>query len=522
MRSTLLLLVAATAACATAPAPVGTPAPATPAPAAAAPSPISTAALRRDLTVFASDSFGGRETGTPGARKAADFIAARLRAVGVEPAGDSGTYFQRVPLTRLAIAPSSAIRLRRGGRVTAVPVGAQGLIAIPSLGEGAPLPKLSAQGDVVFVAYGASGQGGRNDLANLELRDKVVVYVHGAPAGVDSATREAMTSPATFGERLGPIVMRGPAAVVILVTGEVAEQFEEFAEQAAGGMQLGEPAAMPDGPRPLPMVMFGVAEGSPLVPDGWPARGGAGATGATLDAQVTFAPQAVDAWNVVGLVRGRDAAMNRSYVALGAHLDHIGIGAPVDGDSIANGADDDGSGSMALLQVAEAWARTPVKPRRSALFVWHTGEEKGLFGSEWFASHPPVPVDSIVAQLNADMVGRNAPDSLYIVGPMAAPNAQSAKLGAVIDSVNATLARPFAFNREWDDPNHPEQIYFRSDHYSYAQRGIPVVFFTTGLHDDYHKVSDEVEKIDFDKLARVADLLWRSSVGLADRGHRPK
>ena len=155
------------------------------------------------------------------------------------------------------------------------------------------------------------------------------------------------------------------------------------------------------------------------------------------------------------------------------------------------------------------------------LFVWHTAEEAGLLGSEYFTAHPTVPLDSIVAQLNMDMIGRNAPDSLYFVGPMAAPNRQSSVLGAMIDSVNRAQPRPFLINREWDSPTHPEQIYYRSDHYNYAKRGIPVVFFTTGLHRDYHEVSDEPDKIDYDKLARVAMLLFRSGSAVANRPTRP-
>src|SRR5262249_55227189 len=161
----------------------------------------------------------------------------------------------------------------------------------------------------------------------------------------------------------------------------------------------------------------------------------------------------------------------------------IGIQKPERGDSIANGADDDGSGSVALLAIARAAVTQRPAPKRSMLFVWHTGEELGLYGSEWFVAHPSVPLDSIIAQLNADMIGRNARDSLYIVGPKAAPNGQSAVLGRIADSVNAKFRPPFDINREWDSPTHPEQIYYRSDHYNYARNHIPVLFFTSGLHE---------------------------------------
>jgi Zn-dependent M28 family amino/carboxypeptidase len=227
-------------------------------------------------------------------------------------------------------------------------------------------------------------------------------------------------------------------------------------------------------------------------------------------------------YNVAAIVRGSDPALRSTYVAFGAHYDHVGIVRGTAGDTIANGADDDASGSMALLAAARAMQQAPVKPPRSTLFVWHTGEEKGLLGSSWFTDHPTVPIDSIVAQINADMIGRNADSLLYVVGPVAAPNNQSKRLGAIVDSVNASLTPRFAFNREWDDPAHPEHIYERSDHFSYAKKGIPIVFFTSGLHDDYHKVGDEPAKIDYAKMARVTRLMMEVGRAVANSPQRPR
>ena len=518
-----LMLVVVLAGCARAAAPLGEPAPTATimqeVPTAAAGSAISPEALRRDLFAFAADSMMGREAGSAGAIKGGQFIAGRLRAAGVEPAGDSGTYFQRVPLTRTAIGASSAIRITKDGQTQTIGIGAHGLVPLLSLGPGAPLPRLEASGDLVFAGYALSSDG-RNDLANLDVGDKAVVYVHGAPASLDSATRQSLSSGAAIGQRLGALISRGPAAVVMLTTGELADDFEAVAAQVTGAMRLGEPEA--EQPRQLPMVLIGVAADRPeLLPAGFPENDAPGALSGRLEAQVGVEQQPVESFNVLGVVRGSDPALSNTFVAVGAHLDHIGIQPAVNGDSIANGADDDGSGSMGVLHVAETWAKMPVKPKRSGLFVWHTGEEKGLFGSEWFTEHPTVPIDSVVAQLNADMIGRNAPDSLYIVGPQAAPERQSQVVGAIVDSVNATLAQPFAFNREWDSPEHPERIYFRSDHYNYAEKGIPIVFFTTGLHDDYHKVSDEPDKIDYDKLARVTTLILRATEAIANRPARP-
>jgi hypothetical protein len=226
--------------------------------------------------------------------------------------------------------------------------------------------------------------------------------------------------------------------------------------------------------------------------------------------------------NVVAIVRGSDPELSRTYVAYGAHLDHIGIQRPEHGDSIANGADDDGSGSMLLLALARTFAQMEPRPKRSILFVWHGGEEKGMLGSGYFTENATVPRDSIVAQLNADMIGRNHPDSLFVVGPFAAPNGQSRALGRTVDSVNATLPRPFKFNRLYDSVQDPEQIYYRSDHYSYARYGIPIVFFFSGLHEDYHRVTDSPDKIDYDKLSRVGQLLFETGMSVANSAKRPR
>lgn len=281
-------------------------------------------------------------------------------------------------------------------------------------------------------------------------------------------------------------------------------------------------AEVPEDARPLPLILVGrLRAGSPLLPSGWPGDDRPQVlTGRRLNAQLDLRRERFTGYNIAAIARGTDPALNRSYVAFGSHYDHIGILPAINGDSIANGADDDGSGTIAMLDVARAFRERPT--RRSALFVWHTGEEKGLLGSEYFTNRPTVPIDSIVAQINADMIGRNAPQLLYVVGPAAAPRGQSRRLGQMVDSVNATLAMPFAFNREWDSPTHPENIYERSDHFNYAQKGIPIVFFTSGLHDDYHKVSDDISKIDFAKLTRVGELMFRTGQAVGNRAARPR
>ena len=513
MRCSAVLLLVVAAGCASSPRTESSPAPA---PNAA---PSMAADLRRDLFAFSDDSMLGRSAETPNAARAARFIAARLKEAGIAPAGDSGGYLQRVPLSRTFVRSAHFTVSSPTGR-TSLPFGSH-LLPVPSLGEGLPLPVLEAAGDLVFAGYGLSSPAyGRNDLAGLSLADKVVVFVNDAPPGLDSARRYALRDPRSLGDRLGTIMERRPAAIIVLFTGRQAGELPALAAGLTDSSLRLQPTL--DGPRVLPMVLFGSAKDAPaLLPAGWPHNDRARLLdGRSFAAKVDLVQDVVEGYNVVAVVPGTDSALAHSYVAFGAHLDHIGIQRAEHGDSIANGADDDGSGTVSLIEIAKREQAAP-HTKRSMLFVWHTGEELGLFGSEWFTSHPTVPLDSIVAQLNADMIGRNDPDSLYLIGPISAPNGQSRVLGAIVDSVNNASPRPFLINRDWDAPSHPEQLYYRSDHYNYAKHGIPIVFFTTGLHADYHKVTDSADKIDYDKLSRVATLIMHIGNAVANAPTRP-
>ena len=236
--------------------------------------------------------------------------------------------------------------------------------------------------------------------------------------------------------------------------------------------------------------------------------------------------------NVVGIIPGSDPKLKDTYVAFGAHYDHVGyaegeLTTGSDGtqrrsgavgkvspnaleDRIWNGADDDGSGTVALLGLAKAFAQG-ARPKRSVLIVWHVGEERGLLGSRFFADYPTVPLDRIVAQLNIDMIGRNRDDkaeeanSVYLVGS----DRISTELHKVNIAANARLPKPLKLDYEMNDPADLEQVYYRSDHYSYAAKGIPITFYTTGLHADYHANTDEVGKINFEKMTRIVQLGYK-------------
>ncbi len=286
--------------------------------------------------------------------------------------------------------------------------------------------------------------------------------------------------------------------------------------------------------------------------------------------------------NVVAIIPGTDPKLKNQYVVIGAHADHIGLStarpivehdslkaynevARVEGadtrnapqptaeqwtrinaikdslrkiypprvDSISNGADDDGSGSVSILEIAEAFAKGPVKPKRSLIFIWQMGEEKGLWGSQWFTNHPTVPRDSIVADLNLDMVGRGAPTDVTgrnkedqeLVGAnnylqLVGSRRLSTELGDIAEQVDNTESVPFKFDYSMDANGHPQNIYCRSDHANYARYNIPVIFFTTGGHADYHQVTDEPEYIQYQHMARVDQLVFDIAVKVADLDHR--
>jgi hypothetical protein len=303
-----------------------------------------------------------------------------------------------------------------------------------------------------------------------------------------------------------------------------------------------------------------------------------GATGAAVTGRLDFVEQPVPEFgrNVIGIIRGSDPALAGQYVAIGAHNDHVGfIANPIDHDSaravasaalamqmaggelrslspeerasirvnvdslrrvrparldsIRNGADDDGSGSMAMLEIAEALATAPARPRRSILFVWHTGEEGGLSGSRYFVENPTVPRDSIVAQINVDMIGRGrasdipggGDDYLAVVGS----RRLSSDLGNLVASVNQTRDRPFRLDYRFDEestwPGY-NNIYGRSDHANYARHNIPIAFFFTGLHQDYHQITDEPQYIDYPHYAEITRYLNELVKAIANQENRPR
>lgn len=213
--------------------------------------------------------------------------------------------------------------------------------------------------------------------------------------------------------------------------------------------------------------------------------------------------------NVIGILRGRDPDLRDTYVVFSAHMDHVGVGPPdATGDSIYNGADDDASGVSAVMEIAQSFTLLPEAPRRSVIFLTVSGEELGLFGSEAFVRDGPVPADRIVANINIDMIGRNAPDTLVAIG------LNYSDMGSRLQDL--ARAHPEHGLVVVDDLWPAERFFFRSDHYNFARAGVPALFLFAGVHEDYHRPSDHADRIDNDKAARIAKLAFRLGVAIAN------
>jgi len=509
--------------------------------------------MRSRLFSYADDSMLGRETGHPGNVKATTFIAGQVQALGLEAGGDNGTYFQTLPLVGRALDSTTNVT------VDGAPLELwKDYAPLPPI-EGIPVAESGALNQVPVVYGGRMG----DSVAVLSADDakgKIVVL---GPA-MDPTGKEV------FNLSMGSIIRYQGATAIAMANWDMAPPgVTDFLRQS--GSEMKEGADDPAAARPLAIFVTRAAAEKML--------GGSfsslqpGATGKSINGKIAFTetqPEA-PARNVIAILRGSDPALAGEFVAIGAHNDHIGTtDEPVDADSIwafnkvmrpmgaenepgipsaeqaariktlidsvrkthpagrvdsvYNGADDDGSGSMTVLSIAQAFAQNKIKPKRSIIFVWHTGEEEGLWGSDWFTRHSTIPRDSIVAQLNIDMVGRGGANDLKGGGPgylqLIGSRRLSTELGDLVESVNKSDKHGFTFDYSYDANGHPDNIYCRSDHAMYARFGIPIVFFTTGGHSDYHMLSDEPQRIDYTKMSHVGSLVYDIALHVADLDHR--
>ena len=511
---------------------------------------ITAADLMTRLYLYADDSMQGRETGTVGNVKATAYIAAEARRMGLQPAGDSGTYFQTLPLKTRTFDTASTFTVN-------------GTTLAPYT-DYLSLSRASVTLSALPIVFGGVLGDSTHQITAEQAQGKLVILRTSATSSLRTLRR-------------GPAIP-GAAAVALVALDQIPSLFLAMLRRPQ--TFLDDNTTPP--PAQTPTLLIGGAAAGRMfsMPLDSLAVGAAGGT-AAIDVRYTIAAAPFPARNVVAIVPGSDPKLKGEYVAIGAHNDHIGLaGRPVDHDSIriwnhvvrpegaddaskqgtpaqqsqvdsllaayraahpgsaridsiSNGADDDGSGTVTVLEIAERIASLQQKPRRSILFVWHTGEEKGLLGSRFFTDHPTVPRDSIVAQLNMDMVGRgDAGDEtgrtkdgaplhgsagyLQLVGS----RRLSTELGNLIEQVNTAGNYDLTFDYAMDADGHPSNIYCRSDHYEYARYGIPITFFTTGLHSDYHQVTDEPEYIDYTHMAKVGNFVADVALHVANLDHR--
>ena len=513
--------------------------------------------LRTRLYQISDDSMQGRRIGELGDYKATAYIASEFQRLGLKPAGEGGTYFQNLPYGVVKVDSTVARLIAAGNPAVA------GSEWIPA----APAAASHIVGDANVTSANAVFAGRWGDTtAALDanaVRGKVAIFTYSPSRGGRGGA--AGGGRGGFGAVRDPRAADAGAALILVAStdsaprGIVASAFASRPGMRPDPSLAGAPAAA---------ISASLAEkifGRPL------GQVTTGTTGAPVSANWSnvFTPSKYAARNVVAILPGSDPKRATEYVLLSAHNDHVGMlprpvehdsvrafnrvmrpqgandrpGAPtaaqqktIDSliayarsirpprpDSINNGADDDGSGTVVLLEVAEKFATE--HPARSIIFVSHTGEEAGLLGSKWFVDHPTIPLDSIAAAHNMDMVGKGRASDVKFGGPSSVQTLGSRRLskqfGDIIDSVNATLPEPMTIDHSWDVPSNPLNRFCRSDQVNYVHANVPVTYFSTGYSIDYHQVTDEARYIDFDHMARLARFMHAVMSAIANRQDRP-
>jgi hypothetical protein len=497
---------------------------------------ITAEQIRAYLTFVASDEMEGRDTPSRGLDTTAKFIATMLKLWGAKPAGDDGTYFQHIALRRERT-DAAACKADINGQAFTV---GEDFLSLPAAGE--------ASGQLVYGGSGWMVKAKNIDpYRGLNIKGKIVVLNAGSsflPAGISRADLTGKAGE-DFADPMSYAKQKGAVGVVNVVSLRGLTNWARFRSSLENGLLNVEKLEEASNAQ-LPAIYVGLKMAQALFQNekediatiyhSMVAQAPVQSFEFGADKKLSFAVKTkVEkpmTQNVVAVFEGSDPVLKNEYVAIGAHYDHVGMrDQATNADYIFNGADDDGSGTTAVLAIAEALAKAPVKPKRSTLFVWHCGEEKGLWGSEYFVKFPTVALDRIVTQLNIDMIGRSkkegdtnprnrelsGPNEIYVIGS----KMMSTELGALSERVNQAFLN-VSFNYKYDDPKDPNRFFFRSDHFNYAQKGIPIIFYFDGVHEDYHQASDQVEKIDFQKMEKVTRTVFMTLWEVSNLPARPR
>lgn len=449
--------------------------------------------LTNHLTYLASDEMKGRDTGSPEGKIAASYLADFYKGIGLT-APNGGSYFQQVPLVSTNF---SQVSLQIGKT------------------------KLVENTDFVFTGEGNLAKAVKTDLVFLGLvtdENLAKVNVKGKLVGLWAVGVRS--------NELVAKVMDAGAAGIVIVTMEGQANFDRIANRyksMAGRGRIGFDQEIKQ--RPIFMVSsdkMAQLFGTPVETLKEAAKANPTSIAAQKASyQIVKTKSPVEAVNVMGFLEGTDK--KEEVLVISSHYDHVGVSA--EGDAF-NGADDDGSGTVSVMEIAEAFAtaaKDGIKPRRSILFLNVTGEEKGLLGSEYYSEHPVFPIANTVNNINIDMVGRidyeyqkeENKDYIYVIGS----EMLSTQLKKINEYNNITYTN-LVLDYRYDAADDPNRFYYRSDHYNFAKFNIPVIFFFNGVHDDYHQVTDTVDKIEFPLMTKRAHLIFHTAWDLANRDQR--
>lgn len=496
--------------------------------------------IKADVTFLADDTLKGRDTGSEGYRIASNYVAAEFARLGLKPAGVDGSYFQEVPFKTAKLnMETAAMSVTVAGEEKKLALGDDFFVSGDVRG-----PAGDVSGDVVFVGYGIHAPDlGHDDLAGVDLEGKIALVISGGPTTFHTEIRAHHGSTTTKKKELAK---RG-AIGTLFVSNNADEKRRPFSRYKRYLEMESFDWVQPESDTEnAPMITASAAisqdvarslfEGSSLDFDTVMEEAASGAPkGGVLDAMVSLKRESIlsDTFyspNVLAVLEGGDPALKGEYVVMSAHLDHIGVSEHAKGDDkINNGALDNATGVSVMLEVARAYAKAGVKPRRSILFAAVVAEEKGLLGAEYFATYPTVEKEKMVGNVNVDM-----PILLYDFSDIVAFGADRSSLGPVTAAAAGKIGVSLS-----PDPMPEEGIFTRSDHYRFVQQGIPSVFLVTGwgpsvdgkdggaifrefLGKTYHRPHDDLDQdIDFDAGAKFALVNWMILNDIANADERP-
>ena len=481
---------------------------------------IRPADMTFSMKFLGSPEFHGRNTPSTELDIASRYIALVAERIGLKPLMPGGSYYQEVPVEVTTVSPcASRLRLEASGRERTF-----GFPEDATVGRGFEAGQ--ASGEIIFVGYGLSApELAWDDLAGLDLKGKVVVILDATlPEGhpLQPAENRRLLS-----ARSGVLRDRGAAAAVIIISDErearLAEKglFFDLPERLkfpGVDTTAGTPPTRPRGPflqvdvrhaagaailgyapEELARMSETLRSGKPVAAKKLPGR--------RLDVEVGAATRKEKSFNVVAFLEGADQALRQEYLTLSSHHDHN----PDREGRVFPGADDNISGVVGMFEIAEAMMIA--RPKRSVIFVWNTAEEKGLVGSYYFVQHCPVPVEKISANLDLDMISRNDPNQIYLIGS----NKLSSELDASIQAMNKKAGLGLTLDYTYEAPSHPDRFFFRSDQYPYIRYGIPAVWFFCGTTADYHTEGDIEAKVDYGKMERVSKLVYLVAMDIGNR-----